>query len=135
MSKRRNHGHEFNAKVAMDAIRGRKTIREIGADYVPPLKVSQLNWLAAAKRSQRAVHPRKTEHRQVGRTGQGIGAVPADRSAANADGVAQKSLSLSGSRELCKLVDHDYPELSFSRYYELPGHLRSKLYKLFYLCK
>ena len=33
MSKRRTHSPEFKARVAMEAISGRKTIQEIGADH------------------------------------------------------------------------------------------------------
>jgi len=33
MSKRRSHSPEFKAKVAMEAISGRKTIQEIAADH------------------------------------------------------------------------------------------------------
>jgi len=33
MSKRRTHSPDFKARVAMEAISGRKTIQEIGADY------------------------------------------------------------------------------------------------------
>ena len=42
MSKRRTHIPEFKAKVAMEAISGRKTIQEIAADHaIPPIQVSQ----------------------------------------------------------------------------------------------
>ena len=33
MSKRRTHSPEFKARVAMEAISGRKTIQEIAADH------------------------------------------------------------------------------------------------------
>jgi putative transposase len=39
MSKRRTHRPEFKARVTMEAISGRKTNKEIGADQ--PIKVSQ----------------------------------------------------------------------------------------------
>jgi putative transposase len=42
MSKRRTHSPEFKAKVAMEAISGRKTIQEIAADHsIYPIQVSQ----------------------------------------------------------------------------------------------
>jgi transposase-like protein len=42
MSKRRTHSPEFKAKVAMEAISGRKTLQEIAADHaVHPIQVSQ----------------------------------------------------------------------------------------------
>ena len=42
MSKCRTHSPEFKAKVAMEAISGRKTIQEIAADHaIHPIQVSQ----------------------------------------------------------------------------------------------
>ncbi len=42
MSKRRTHSPEFKARVAMEAISGRKTIQEIAADQaIHPIQVSQ----------------------------------------------------------------------------------------------
>ena len=42
MSKRRTHSPEFKARVAMEAIGGRKTIRAIAFDHaVHPIQVSQ----------------------------------------------------------------------------------------------
>ncbi len=42
MNKRRTHSSEFKAKVAMEAISGRKTIQEIAANHgIHPIQVSQ----------------------------------------------------------------------------------------------
>ena len=42
MNKRRIHSPEFKAKVAMEAISGRKTIQEIAANHgIHPIQVSQ----------------------------------------------------------------------------------------------
>jgi putative transposase len=42
MSKRRTHSPELKARVAMEAISGRKTIQEIAADHgIHPIQVSQ----------------------------------------------------------------------------------------------
>jgi transposase-like protein len=42
MSNRRTHSAEFKAKVAMEAISGRKTLQQIAADHaVHPIQVSQ----------------------------------------------------------------------------------------------
>jgi len=42
MSKRRTHSPEFKARVAMEAISGRKTIQEVAADHaIHPIQVSQ----------------------------------------------------------------------------------------------
>ena len=46
MSKRRTHSPEFMARVAMEAISGRKTIQKIAADHsIHPIQVSQWKWL------------------------------------------------------------------------------------------
>ena len=42
MTKRRTHSPEFKARVAMEAISGRKTLQEIAADHaIHPIQVSQ----------------------------------------------------------------------------------------------
>jgi len=42
MNKRRTHRPEFKAKVAMEAISGRRTIQEIAAEHaIHPIQVSQ----------------------------------------------------------------------------------------------
>jgi putative transposase len=42
LNKRRTHNPEFKARVAMEAISGRKTIQEIAADHsIQPIQVSQ----------------------------------------------------------------------------------------------
>ena len=42
MSKRRTHSPEFKARVAMEAISGRRTIQEIAAEHaIHPIQVSQ----------------------------------------------------------------------------------------------
>ena len=42
MSKRRTHSPEFKARVAMEAISGRKTLQEIAADHsIHPIQVRQ----------------------------------------------------------------------------------------------
>jgi transposase-like protein len=42
MSKRRTHSPDFKARVAMEAISGRKTIQEIAADHaIHPIQISQ----------------------------------------------------------------------------------------------
>jgi len=68
------------------------------------------------------------EKGQGGRSIEGGRAVPADWSAADGAGVDQKSLSCSDACELCKLVDHDQPELSVCRQCLLLGPPRSTLH-------
>jgi transposase-like protein len=42
MSKRRTHSAEFKARVAMEAISGRKTLQKVAADHaVHPIQMSQ----------------------------------------------------------------------------------------------
>jgi transposase-like protein len=67
MSKRRTHSPEFKARVAMEAISGRKTIQEIAADHaIHPIQVSQ--W---KRQLLDAVHPRQAEQGQGRGSGQG----------------------------------------------------------------
>ena len=60
MSKRRTHSPEFKARVAMEAISGRKTLQEIAADHaVHPIQVSP--WKKQAVEST-PYWPRGTPH-------------------------------------------------------------------------
>jgi len=59
MSKRRTHSPEFKARVAMEAISGRKTMQEIAADHaIHPIQVSQCK-KQLLEGSSEQVHPRK----------------------------------------------------------------------------
>jgi hypothetical protein len=79
MSKRRTHSPEYKARVAMDAISGRKTIREIAADHAidlhnaPYLSVrpdpGQPVEEAAAGGRKRAAHQGQEEQGQGGGVG------------------------------------------------------------------
>ena len=53
-SKRRTHSPEFKARVAMEAISGRRTIQVIAADHT--IRVSQWKRQLTGGRRQRAVH-------------------------------------------------------------------------------
>jgi len=61
LSKRRTHSPEFQAKVAMEAISGRKTLQEIAADHaVHPIQVSLQQegcWTAPTRRAPRVGRP------------------------------------------------------------------------------
>ena len=79
MSKRRTHSPEFKARVAMEAISGRKTIQEIAADHaIHPIQVSQWKKQLLEGASELFTRGKKTKDKDEG-AGQGSGAVPADR--------------------------------------------------------
>ena len=62
MSKRRTHSPEFKAKVAMEAISGRKTIQEIAADHgIHPIQVSQWKKQLLESASELFTRGKKTE--------------------------------------------------------------------------
>jgi len=128
MSKRRTHSPEFKARVAMEAISGRKTIQEIAADHaIHPIQVSQwkrqlLN--GACELFTRANKSKDKDESQAKEAElfQQIGWLQMELE------WLKKSLSCSDARELRKLVDHDHPELSISRQCALLDLPRSTLY-------
>jgi transposase len=65
MSKRRTHSPEFKARVAMEAITGRKTIQEIAADHaVHPIQVSQWKRQLLDGASELLTRGRKSQDKQ-----------------------------------------------------------------------
>lgn len=85
----------------MEAISGRKTIREIAADHaIHPIQVNQWKRQLRDGASELFTRGKKTRDQK--------------------DGQAKEA-------ELSKLVDHSRPELSFSRQCELLGLPRSTL--------
>lgn len=63
MTTRRTHSPEFKARVAMEAISGRKTLQEIAADHaIHPIQVSQwTSWKVPAICLVKAERTRKEE--------------------------------------------------------------------------
>ena len=128
MSKRRTHSPEFKARVAMEAISGRKTIQEIAADHaIHPIQVSQwkrqlldgaseLFTCGKQSKDKEEVQAKEAElFQQIGRLQMELEWL-------------KKNLSCSDARELRNLVDHDHHELSVSRQCVLLGLPRSTLY-------
>lgn len=67
MSKRRTHGPEFKSRVAMKAIRGRKTIQEIAADHaIHPIQVSQWKKQLLEGASELFTRGKKTKDKDEG---------------------------------------------------------------------
>jgi transposase-like protein len=67
MSKRRTHSPEFEARVAMEAISGRKTIQEIAADHaVHPIQVSQWKRQLLEGASELFTRGKKTKDKEEG---------------------------------------------------------------------
>jgi transposase-like protein len=115
MSKRRTHSPEFKARVAMEAIRGRKTIQEIAADHaIHPIQVSQSKRHLLDGISELFTRGKKSKDKEEGQAKeaelfQHIGTL-----AMELEGL-KKNFRSSDARGLQKLVDPDHPELSISR--------------------
>jgi len=128
MSKRRTHSPEFKARVAMEAICGRKAIQEIAADHANhPIQVSY--WKrqlldGASEQFTRGQKSKDAGQSQVKEAElfQQIGKLQMELEC------LKTSLSCLDARELCKLVDHDHPELSVSRQCALLALLRFTLF-------
>jgi transposase-like protein len=67
LSKRRTHSPEFKARVAMEAISGRKTIQEIAADHaIHPIQVSQWKRQLLDGASELFTRGKKTKDKEEG---------------------------------------------------------------------
>ena len=130
MSKRRTHSPEFKARVAMEAISGRKTIQEIAADHaIHPIQMSQWKRQLLDGASELFTRSKKSKDNEEGQAKkaelfQQIGRLQMELELE----WLKKSLSCSEARELRKLVDHDHPDLSISRQCALLGLPRFTLY-------
>jgi len=113
MSKRRTHSPEFKARVAMEAISGRKTIQEISADHaIDRIQVSQWKGHLLDGASELFTRGKKSKETELFQK--------IDKLQMELDWL-KKNLSCSDARELRKLVDHGHPELSVSRVCGLLG--------------
>jgi transposase-like protein len=62
---RRQHSAEFKAKVALEAIRGERTIHELAADYgVHPVQITQWKRLALEELPRIVSSRRGTKHQE-----------------------------------------------------------------------
>jgi len=128
MSKRRTHSPEFKARIAMEAISGRKTIQEIAADHaVHPIQVSQWKRQLLDGASELFTRGKKTKDKEDGQAKeaelfQQIGRLQMELE------WLKKNPSCCDAHELRKLVDHDHAVLSVSRQCALLGLPRSTLY-------
>jgi transposase-like protein len=69
MSKRRTHSHEFKARIAMEAISGRKTIQEIAADHaIHPIQVSQWKRQLLDGASELFIRAKKSKDKEESQT-------------------------------------------------------------------
>ena len=128
MSKRRTHSPEFKARVAMEAISGRKTIQEIAADHaIHPIQVSQWKRQLLDSASELFTRGKKSKDSSESQAKeaelfQQIGKLQMELE------WLKKNLSCSDAHELRKLVDPGQPGLSVSRQCALLGLPRSTLY-------
>jgi len=125
MSKRRTHSPQFKARVAMEAISGRKTIQEIAADHaIHPIQVSQWKRQLLDGASELFSRGKNTKDKEEGQAKEAELFQQIGRLQMELDWL-KKSLSCSDAREMRKLVEHDHPELSVSRQCALLGLARS----------
>jgi putative transposase len=128
MNKRRTHSPEFKAKVAMEAISGRKTIQEIAADHtIHPIQASKWKKKLLEGASELFHRGKKRKDKEEGQTKeaelfQQIGRLQMELE------WLKKNRSCSDAHDLRKLVDHYHPELSVSCQCELLGLPRPTLY-------
>ena len=128
MNKRRTHSPEFKAKVAMEAISGRRTIQEIASEHsIHPIQVSQWKRQLLENASELFGRGKKTKDKEAGEAKeaelfQQIGKLQMELE------WLKKNLSCSDARELRRLIDGEHPELSIRRQCELLGLPRSTLY-------
>ena len=127
MSQRKSYRPEFNAKAALEAIKGGRTINEIAADLgVHPMLLT--SWKKQAmERLPRGVRQAEQHDRRRG----GVLARPSvsgDRPTQGGAGLAQKK-SLAGPLEARRvLIDPSNPMPSIVRQCELVGLARSTWY-------
>jgi putative transposase len=127
MSKRRTHSPGFKAKVAMEAISGRKMLQEIAADHaVHPIQVSQWKKQLLEGASDLFTRGKMTQAKDESQAKeaelfQQIGKLQMELEWLN------KSLNCSEARELRKLVDRGHPDRTVTLQCELLGLLRSTL--------
>lgn len=126
MGKRRTHSPEFKARVAMEAISGRKTIQEIAADHaIHPIQVSQWKKQLLEGASELFTRGKKSKVKEEGQAKEAELFQQIGRLQMELDWL-KKGLSCSDTRELRKLVDSGNPELSTSRQCALLGLPRSR---------
>ncbi|MGA1712571.1 MAG: transposase [bacterium] len=106
MSKCRTHSPDLKARVALEAISGRKTIQEIAPDQaIHPIQVSQ--WKRQPLDGAYELFTCGQQEQRQGRwPGQGGRAVQADRAVADGAGVAHQNLCRSVDHTLRKLLVH-----------------------------
>jgi putative transposase len=128
MNKRRTHSPEFKAKVAIEAISGRRTIQEIASKHsIHPIQVSQWKRQLLENASELFGRGKKNKDKEAGEAKeeelfQQIGKLQMELER------LKKNLCCSDARELRRLVDVEHPEISISRQCELLGLPRSTLY-------
>ena len=128
MSQRRTHSPEFKARVAMEAISGRKTLQEIAADHaIHPIQVSQWKKQLLEGSSELFTRGKKIQSKEEGQAKeaelfQQIGKLQMELE------WLKKNLSCSDAHERRKLVDPDHGQLTISRQCQLLGLARSTHY-------
>ena len=129
MTKRRTHSPEFKARVAMEAISGRKTLQEIAADHsIHPIQVSQWKKQLLEGSSELFTRGKKTQSNEDDSQAkeaelfQQIGKLQMELE------WLKKNLSCSDAHERRTLVDPNHGQLTISRQCQLLGLAQSTHY-------
>ena len=119
--RRLTHGPDLKARVAMEAIGGRKAIQEIAPDHaVHPIHDSQCT--ARYSMESATCLPDATRPRAIrGDKRCRLNCLIRSGNSRSSWSCSKKYLSCSNSRELRNLLDHDHLELTVSRHCVLMG--------------
>lgn len=129
--KRKQYSPEFKAKVALAAIRGEKTIAELGAQY--ELYPAQVNtWKRELLENASELFDKErqgSEHSQKRSQSRERRALSSNRQVEGGAGCFGRTLRTTGTAAARKaLVDAEHPELSLVRQCQLLSIRRSSLY-------
>lgn len=130
---RRRHSSEFKARVALEALKGQKTLNELASEFdVHPVQIAHpdcpVEAASARGAGRRLRSPHEPTHARPG--GAGRPALPADRLAQSGTGLAaKKGAHAAGARhELRLLREPAHPQPSLRRQCQLLGISRASWY-------
>ncbi len=125
-AKRKTYTPAFKAKVGLEAIRGVKTVNEIGQDYgVHPAQVGQ--WKKEIQEQAETLFEKKRGPQAGGRCGRAGSPVWGDRAAEDGTGLAEKKVRDEPVIARRAWIERD-AELAVSRQCDLAGVARSWVY-------
>src|SRR6266699_3821252 len=123
---RKQHSPAFKARVAIEAIRGEKTLSQLGSQFkVHPIQIAKWRKSAMEQLPELFVDGRRRKE-QLSEAGNDVLYEEIGRLKVELTGLKKKSAC--STEELRRLVDRDHAEISVRRQCELLGLSRSGLY-------